>query len=61
MTEVATNETLVYLANLVKSSLEETKSFWGSLESGSKLLPLVDITSTSQIVDIVLHTETTLS
>jgi|ERR1700722_2336756 len=46
MTEFAPNDTLLHLANLVKSSLDETKDFWGSLETNSKLLPLVEITST---------------
>jgi hypothetical protein len=44
MTEAATNETLLYLASLVKSSLLETKCFWGSLEAHSKLFPLMNIT-----------------
>jgi E3 ubiquitin-protein ligase HUWE1 len=45
MTEVATTDTIVQLASQVEVSLEETKSFWDSLESESKLLPLVDVSS----------------
>lgn len=44
MTEVATGETLLHLAGLVKESLADTPRFWGTLRNESKLLPLVDIT-----------------
>lgn len=47
MTEVATNETLLHLAKLVKESLDDSKSFWEVLREESRLLPLVDITSWS--------------
>ncbi|KAK7053298.1 E3 ubiquitin-protein ligase tom1 [Paramarasmius palmivorus] len=45
MTEVATSETLVHLAKLVKDSLAVTEQFWSTSEEGSKLLPLINIDS----------------
>jgi E3 ubiquitin-protein ligase HUWE1 len=51
MTEVATSETLLHLAQLVKYSLDDTKSFWGTFDKDSKLLPLVDITGSFQYLD----------
>lgn len=47
MTEVATSETLLHLANLVKDSLAETHEFWENVTEPSKLLPLIDITGKS--------------
>jgi E3 ubiquitin-protein ligase HUWE1 len=47
MTEVATNETLLHLAQLAKESLEDTRCFWETAEEDSKLLSLIDITSQS--------------
>lgn len=44
MTEVSTNETFHHLAQLVKESLEDTRSFWETPQEDSKLLPLVDTT-----------------
>ncbi|KAF8070121.1 hypothetical protein FPV67DRAFT_1579109 [Lyophyllum atratum] len=44
LTEVATDETLLHLAHLVKESLAQTRSFWDKVEEPSKLLPLVDLT-----------------
>lgn len=44
MTDVAPNETLAFLQNLVKSSLAETQEFWGTMDDHSKLLPLLDVT-----------------
>lgn len=44
MTEVATSETLLHLATLVKDSLAETHGFWENVTEPSKLLPLIDIT-----------------
>ena len=44
MTDVAPNETLAFLQNLVKSSLAETQDFWGTMDDHSKLLPLLDVT-----------------
>ncbi|KAL0569802.1 E3 ubiquitin-protein ligase tom1 [Marasmius crinis-equi] len=43
MTEVATSDTLVHLARLVRDSLAETEHFWSVAEKGSKLLPLVNV------------------
>ncbi|KAG6874485.1 hypothetical protein C0995_010395 [Termitomyces sp. Mi166 len=43
LTEVASDETLQHLAQLVKQSLAETESFWSTVEEPSKLLPLVNI------------------
>ncbi|KAH0589501.1 hypothetical protein H2248_005243 [Termitomyces sp. 'cryptogamus'] len=43
LTEVASDETLQHLAQLVKQSLAETESFWNTVKEPSKLLPLVDI------------------
>ncbi|RDB16805.1 E3 ubiquitin-protein ligase TOM1-like [Hypsizygus marmoreus] len=43
MTEVATDETLLHLAQLVRESLDDTRNFWETVEEHSKLLPLVDI------------------
>lgn len=45
MTEAATSETLLHLANLVKESLEATQSFWSEFGDQSKLLPLVELSS----------------
>jgi E3 ubiquitin-protein ligase HUWE1 len=42
--EVVTNETFMLLARLVSESLENTRSFWESVDDRSKLLPLVDTT-----------------
>jgi E3 ubiquitin-protein ligase HUWE1 len=50
MTDVASNETLLYLQKLVIASLEETKEFWGSVDDKSKLLPLLEITGLSKIL-----------
>ncbi|GLB37041.1 putative protein with domain of Unknown Function (DUF913) [Lyophyllum shimeji] len=44
LTEVATDETLLHLAQLVKQSLADTRGFWDKIEEPSKLLPLVEIT-----------------
>ncbi|KAG5651874.1 hypothetical protein H0H81_007094 [Sphagnurus paluster] len=67
LTEVATDETLLHLAQLVKESLEDTKGFWDTVEETSKLLPLVDITAEKeedanhQFRDLVtLHIRVTL-
>jgi E3 ubiquitin-protein ligase HUWE1 len=43
MTEVATSETLLYLTDIVKESLDETKFFWESTQEPSKLLPFIDL------------------
>jgi E3 ubiquitin-protein ligase HUWE1 len=45
MTEVATSETLVHLAEIVRISLDDTKFFWDSVEESSKLLHFVDLAS----------------
>ncbi|KAI3618920.1 ubiquitin-protein ligase [Moniliophthora roreri] len=47
MTEVATSETLVHLAKLVKESLAATERFWSANEEDSKLLSLVNIDGTN--------------
>ncbi|KAG6866357.1 hypothetical protein C0991_005278 [Blastosporella zonata] len=44
LTEVASEETLLHLAQLVKQSLSETESFWKTVEEPSKLLPLIEPT-----------------
>ncbi|KAH7927155.1 hypothetical protein BV22DRAFT_1193856 [Leucogyrophana mollusca] len=44
MAEVGPNEALHYLSRLVGASLSETNSFWGTLDSQSKLLPLLELT-----------------
>ncbi|KAK0461087.1 uncharacterized protein EV420DRAFT_1746494 [Desarmillaria tabescens] len=49
MTEVATSETLLHLAKLVKESLDLTQTFWGTLEDKSKLLQFVDLTSEEEV------------
>lgn len=49
MTEVATKDTLTYLCKLVKDSLELTADFWGTIESGSKLLPLLDVSADQEL------------
>ncbi|KAF8906522.1 hypothetical protein CPB84DRAFT_1675694 [Gymnopilus junonius] len=43
MAEVATSETLLHLAQIVKESLNDTKFFWDPLEESSKLLHFVDL------------------
>lgn len=43
MTEVATNETLLHLSEIVKTSLNETKFFWNPVNEPSKLLSFVDL------------------
>ncbi|KAF8625408.1 hypothetical protein AX15_005373 [Amanita polypyramis BW_CC] len=42
--EVVTNETFMLLAKLVSESLENTRSFWESMDGQSKLVSLVDTT-----------------
>ncbi|KAK1218494.1 E3 ubiquitin-protein ligase tom1 [Marasmius sp. AFHP31] len=49
MTEVATSDTLVHLAQLVSESLAKTKHFWMAPEKGSKLLPLINIDSENAV------------
>jgi len=41
--DYAANETLVYLAEITRCSLQETKAFWTSSQASSKLLPLVEV------------------
>jgi E3 ubiquitin-protein ligase HUWE1 len=55
MTEVSTNETFHHLSQLVKESLEDTRSFWEAAEENSKLLPLVDITGQSSTLLDNIH------
>ncbi|KAG6850146.1 hypothetical protein H0H93_000531, partial [Arthromyces matolae] len=43
LTEVASEETLAHLTSLVKQSLTETESFWGTVQEPSQLLSLVEI------------------
>jgi len=43
LVDYATNETLVYLAEIVHHSLQETKAFWASSQASSRLLPLLEI------------------
>ncbi|KDR75882.1 hypothetical protein GALMADRAFT_248624 [Galerina marginata CBS 339.88] len=43
MTEVATSETLVHLAEIVRQSLHDSRFFWDPVEEPSKLLPYVDL------------------
>lgn len=45
MTEVATSETLLHLAEIVRESLNDTRFFWDPVEESSKLLPFVDLPS----------------
>ncbi|KAK7472586.1 E3 ubiquitin-protein ligase tom1 [Stygiomarasmius scandens] len=49
MTEVATSDTLLHLAELVKQSLQATEQFWRVSEPGSKLLPLVDVSKQDEV------------
>ena len=44
MAESATGETLTFLMNLVKESLEECKDFWEATADQPKLLSLVEFT-----------------
>lgn|ERR1700722_2890065 len=55
MAEASATQTLQFMLRLVKSSLEETKDFWSTLQDGSKLLPLVDLTSMSMSTLIHNH------
>lgn len=47
MTEVATSETLLHLAEIVKASLEDTRFFWDPIEENCKLLSFVDLAGRS--------------
>lgn len=47
LVDFATNDTLLHLSGIVRDSLQKTKDFWQIPESSSKLLPLLEITSTS--------------
>lgn len=53
LTEVASDETLQHLVQLVKQSLTETGSFWNAITEPSKLLPLVDIQGLSFAVPML--------
>ncbi|KAJ3575128.1 hypothetical protein NP233_g1305 [Leucocoprinus birnbaumii] len=48
LVDYATNDTLVYLAEIVRKSLQETKTFWGTFQPSSKLLPLLEINTHNQ-------------
>ncbi|KAG6844702.1 hypothetical protein H0H87_004578 [Tephrocybe sp. NHM501043] len=43
--EVASDETVQHLSQLVKQSLSDTEFFWNAVEEPSKLLPLVETTA----------------
>jgi E3 ubiquitin-protein ligase HUWE1 len=43
MMDSSNSQTLLYLSKLVKSSLLETRHFWGSFDEPSQLLPLIDV------------------
>lgn len=43
MTEVATQETLTHLSNIVNETLAATRDFWETIETQSKLESLVDV------------------
>jgi len=43
LVDYTANETLVYLAEITRCSLQETKAFWTSAQASSKLLPLMEI------------------
>jgi len=43
LVDYAANETLVYLAEITRCSLQETKAFWTSSQASSKLMPLIAI------------------
>ncbi len=53
MTEVATNETLLHLSEIVRISINDTKFFWDPIKEPSKLLPFVDLLGMF-IADILL-------
>jgi len=42
LVDYAANETLVYLAEITRCSLQETKAFWTSSQASSKLMPLIE-------------------
>ncbi|KAF5354781.1 hypothetical protein D9756_005295 [Leucocoprinus leucothites] len=48
LVDYATNETLIYLAETVRSSLQETKSFWDPSQLSSRLLPLLETNVVNQ-------------
>ncbi|KAG7098569.1 hypothetical protein E1B28_000502 [Marasmius oreades] len=67
MTEVATSDTLVHLAGLVRESLAATEPFWSAAEPESKLLPFVDVNADRVVNDnhyfrnlVTLHIRITL-
>ncbi|KAF9531661.1 hypothetical protein CPB83DRAFT_79933 [Crepidotus variabilis] len=43
MTEVATNETLVHLTEIVRTSLDDSKFFWETVHEESRLLSFVEL------------------
>lgn len=45
MTDVAPTQTISKVLGQVRSSLNETREFWGTMDSNSKLLRYVDVSS----------------
>ncbi|TFK44714.1 hypothetical protein BDQ12DRAFT_730740 [Crucibulum laeve] len=66
--EVATSETLLHLAGLVKESLDDTRQFWESVDEQSKLLGFVDLSGEDELYEanqrfrclVTLHIRITL-
>lgn len=45
MTDVAPTQTISKVLGQVRTSLDETREFWGTMDSKSKLLCYVDVSS----------------
>ncbi|KAF8528639.1 hypothetical protein JB92DRAFT_3107164 [Gautieria morchelliformis] len=68
MTDVAPTQTISKVLGQVRASLDETREFWGTMDSKSKLLCYVDISTDEQLLEgnlkfrklIALHTRVTL-
>jgi E3 ubiquitin-protein ligase HUWE1 len=67
LAEVSTIETLTFLSDIVKDSLNQTKEFWAQPGVDSKLMPLLDLVSADEEQAnnqfhklAVLHTRVTL-
>jgi len=45
MTDVAPNQTISRVLTQVRTSLDETREFWSSMDGNSKLLPYVEVSS----------------
>ncbi|KXN90585.1 E3 ubiquitin-protein ligase ptr1, partial [Leucoagaricus sp. SymC.cos] len=48
LVDSATNETLLYLAEIVRESLQDTRAFWDVSQTSSELLPLLELNAANR-------------